>query len=132
MQFDINLTNLLLFVLGISTLIYFFVSFKRSFFCRLTKSEKDILFELLDEVILVYKSSKLTVQLNELKSKYDINKDSEVNAIKTFNNEFNIVLTNSCKDIISNYLSISLKDTLGKYVTEDYIIMYIITKLSLN
>lgn len=132
MLFDINLTILFLGIFSICVLLYLFFSFKNSYFCRLIKSEKDLAFELVDEIIIVYRSSKLVFQINDLQLKYDIDKDSEVNAINTFNKEINSILTNSCKDIINNYLSTSLKDTLDKYVTEDFMIMYIVMKLSSN
>lgn len=93
-------------------------------------SEYDLIFKELDDIIALYYNSYLVVEIKKLNNDYNINPNDKINAIQQYNEKVIEKINLSCKAIITQYLNNNLKTLLFKYCTEDYLILYIVKKLS--
>ena len=83
----------------------------------------------LEMIINCYKTSVLEHKLGVLHKTHNLDKDSQFNAIKKFDEENNNLISECAKDILKNYVNDNSKIILAKYFSSDGLILFVITNL---
>lgn len=104
---------------------YIFNNFKN----KISDNELLTCLHILESTITIYKTDIYNIKINNLTSQYDIDPNSQTNAIKSYNEQLNILLNNSVKDIFNNHISSNIKNILSKYYTLDSLTIMIINNL---
>lgn len=93
---------------------------------KITSDEFLTVIKTIDLIIHTYKLIILNKNIEILKSKYDLNPESQTNSIKSFNVELKKLKEESLKYVLLECLSDKLKNTINKYFTIQSLSNYII------
>lgn len=96
---------------------------------RFTEKEYVVCMKNLDYIVTSYIKMKLNPAITKLQSGHDLDPESQVNSIKSYQKQLDELFRESCKDIINNYLSVDHRKTLNRYLSESSLILIIITSL---
>lgn len=120
---------LAMFLFLISILIYALVSIDRTLRGKTSDGDFVVNYNVLLNVIELYKETILLDRIENLKSKYDLNEKSPTNSRRIFETAKSELISETVKEIIKNYLSKDCLQSLLKYYSIDGLSLLIITHL---
>jgi len=120
---------LIIFIFIIACILYFIRKFYKFKYAQFNESEITVLMFVLGNIINNYKNTFLEQKYSQLMKKYDLEKNSSTNSKKLFNEEYEQILKDSAKEIITVYFSDDLRRVAFKYFTLDSLLLHIISSL---
>ena len=98
-------------------------------FSKDRESEFVVNYKVLTDIIELYKESILLNKIHILKQKYDLNEKSQTNSILVFEKAKNVLISETVKEIIKDYLSKECVSSLLRHYSIDGLSLLIITHL---
>jgi predicted MPP superfamily phosphohydrolase len=120
------LINVILFIFLIINLFFLFYFYQSNKDKDNLEKDYSVLMHILDTIVNNYKTQIYTVKYNNLLHSHDLDENSQTNSKKLFDASANDLLSNSCSDILNNFVSKQVLTKLSKYYTTDSIISIII------
>lgn len=81
------------------------------------------------DIIETYKINCFDLELEKLKSQYDLNPNSKTNSIKAYSEVKNKLILETAKKILNQYITKDCIKTLTRFYKMDYILLIIVTNL---
>lgn len=101
----------------------------RNEYSSISSDEYTVCFYSLEQIVKIYKPNFFDPELQRLNSTYDINVNSQTNAIKTYNEEYKKLLSSTAQTIIRSHIPQQTFNVLAKYMTYESLTLYIINIL---
>lgn len=121
-----NIFAICLSLIEIGVLLLILLKFDKE---RIHEDEFVISNTVLNNVMNNYYESILVFKIEELKKNYDLDPSSKTNSIKPFTENYNIMLKDCSKEIITSYLSKNCLSVLLKYYSVESLVLIIISNL---
>lgn len=122
---------LILIVLNLSILLFirFKKIHKKENIVRISSDQFITVIRVFDQIILTYKNVYYDKEFQKLEYKYDLKQDSSTNSIEQFATAKNQLIIKTAKDILENFISTDVRNSLSIYFNDDFLILLIIEKL---
>lgn len=115
-----------LILISVLTILVWFIIVK---FLRDRDSEFVVNYNILTQLIEIYKETILNTKINTLRLQYDLNGKSQTNSIVAFEKAKNVLISETVKEIIKVYLSKRCVESLLKHYSVEGLSLLITTHL---